>query len=147
MIRTATKADLPRLNDGAQEFYASSRFLSGFDLKRFCSVWESWIGNGIGTIFLLDDGEKIQGALGGLLYPDAYSPSLVATEMFWFVREDSRGKGLELYRAFEGWAKEKQADQIRMVHLLDSMPEKLEIVYKRLGFVPAETHYVKEITR
>ena len=80
-----------------------------------------------------------------MLYPDLYSGDLIATEFFWFVRAEVRGQGLKLYYAFEAWARARHCAQIRMVHLLDLMPERLAKVYRRLGYEPAETHYVKEL--
>lgn len=138
--------DLPRLEPIAREFYAASRFLKRFDISLFCRAWETLLANGTGGIYLLVDGAgEIAGTIGGVVYPDLYSGALVATEFFWFVREGCRGKGIELYKSFEQWARARGCAEIRMVHLLDSMSEKLERVYRRLGFEPAETHYVKEI--
>jgi GNAT superfamily N-acetyltransferase len=128
------------------EFHAAFRFLKRFELEMFVRSWTALIESGAGIIFLLSSETRIAGALGGIAYPDLYSGDLIATEFFWFVREGSRGGGLKLYRAFEQWARDRQCSQIRMVHLLDSMPEKLSRVYKHLGFVPAETHYVKALT-
>jgi GNAT superfamily N-acetyltransferase len=145
-ITPARAEDLPRLEPIAREFYASSRFLKRFDISLFCQAWEALLRNGTGVIYLLIDGAgEITGTIGGVAYPDLYSGALVATEFFWFVREGCRGKGIELYKSFERWAREKQCVEIRMVHLLDSMPEKLERVYRSLGFSPTEKHYAKEL--
>jgi GNAT superfamily N-acetyltransferase len=128
----------------AREFYAASRFLRTFDLARFTAMWTGLLASGAGAIFVLDDGE-IRGAIGGVAYPDIYSGELTATEFFWFVSEAHRGGGIRLYRAFERWAKAKGCARIRMVHLMDSMPEKLQTVYERLGFEAAEVHYSKDL--
>lgn len=146
VIREAHIEDLSRLGACAEAFYAASKFLKRFDLERFVAAWTALIEGGSGGVFLLvEDSGEIAGTLGGVVYPDLYSGDLVATEFFWFVREGCRGKGLALYKAFEEWARARDCGEIRMVHLLDLMPEKLERVYRRLGFVPAEVHYVKEL--
>jgi GNAT superfamily N-acetyltransferase len=136
--------DLVKLLPLASEFYASSKFLKRFDEQRFIALWTELINNA-GVIFLLEQDRIVTGALGGALYPDAYSSDLVATEFFWFVTESARGGrgGIALYRSFEDWARDRGAAEIRMVHLLDSMPEKLERVYKHFGFQPVEVHFVK----
>ncbi|HSW48631.1 MAG TPA: GNAT family N-acetyltransferase [Bryobacteraceae bacterium] len=144
-IRQATAADLPRMGGCAREFYASSRFLQGFDLDRFCAVWTELLANGTGVIFLLEDGGEVVGALGGVAYPDINSGELIATEFFWFIRDGARGQGLRLYRLFESWARERGCRQIRMVHLADLMPDKLDRVYRHLGFEPIEIHWAKEL--
>lgn len=91
-----------------------------------------------------DDG-LINGALGGLIHRDLYGERLIVEEMFWFMRPDTRGGGVRVYRAFESWAKARGAVSIQMVHLLDSMPEKVERFYKAIGFKAAEVRYIKAL--
>lgn len=143
MIRQAIIEDLPRLHECAKEFYASSEFLERFELGRFTSNWAQWIAAGLGAVFIAEEKGEVLGTIGGLMYPDPYSGDRIATEMFWIVRKEKRGPGLKLYRAFEAWARANHCDQIRMVHLLDSMPEKLERVYTHLGYKAAEVVYTK----
>jgi GNAT superfamily N-acetyltransferase len=142
-IRAAKVEDLPRLVRLAEQFYASSRFLQGFKLERFCATWSQLIESGVGGICLAEDGGDLVGALGGVAYPDPNSGDLVATEFFWFVDPHRRGCGLRLYREFEAWARRLGCSQIRMVHLVDSMPDQLERLYTRLGYEKAEVHFVK----
>jgi GNAT superfamily N-acetyltransferase len=145
-IAKATMHDLSKLQNCAQRFYASSRFLTKFDMARFVKIWAGLLESESGVIFLLlDNGQNAVGALGGVAYPDIYSGEMIASEMYWFVMPEYRGGGIRLYRAFEEWAKEQECLQVRMVHLLDSMPEKLERVYRHFGFTPAEVHYVKDL--
>jgi GNAT superfamily N-acetyltransferase len=141
----ATVADIPELYGLAARFYAESNLLGTFDAEMFRANWERILRENVGAIFLLKSGNWLAGALGGVVYPDMYQDRLVATEFFWFVKPESRGSGLRLYDAFEKWAKERGCQQIRMVHLLDVMPERVSQIYLRLGFTPAEVHYIKEI--
>jgi hypothetical protein len=145
-VREADIEDLSRLAPLAREFYASSRFLGSFDLDRFVACWTALFETGAGQIFLLEDGTgEVAGTIGGMIYPEPYSGELIATEFFWYVRLGSRGEGMKLYCAFEHWARDRKCSQIRMVHLLDSMPEKLARAYRHLGYTPAEVHYLKEL--
>lgn len=145
MIRQATAADLPLMESCALEFYRASRFLRNFDIEHFRHSWEMLLSNGSGVIFLYLDHDEIRGALGGVAYPDVNSGELTAVEFFWFISPSARGGGLKLYRAFEEWAREKQCRVIRMAHLADSMPEKMERVYQHLGFEVSEVHWTKEL--
>lgn len=146
IIRTATVDDLKNMGECAEQFYASSRFLKNFNLDRFCAVWADLITKGVGVIFgLFDDVGKVCGAIGGVVSPDLYSGEPIAHEFYWFVLEGYRGKGIQMYRAFEAWARERECTQIQMVHLTDSMAEQLGHVYERLGFVQAEVRYTKEL--
>lgn len=146
-IRPAVVEDLPRMAECARQFYASSKFLKRFELERFCSAWQGFIESGAGVIIgLFDEDGTVRGAIGGLAFPDLYSGDLQATEFFWFVMEGSRGHGMKLLREFEKWAHLKGCTCLRMAHLSDSMPAKLEHVYGRLGYVLAEKQYVKELS-
>lgn len=144
-IKPATVADLASCGPAAREFYASSKHLKAFDLERFCSAWKNLLESGVGTIFLLWHEGAIVGAIGGVVYPEMYSDAMVAQEFFWFVSPKHRGQGADLYRAFEQWARENGATEIRMGFLHDSMPERLTVVYKRWGFQPIETNWAKEL--
>ena len=141
-----TPDELQDLEPGAKEFYASSKHLKGFDLAKFVGMWTQLITSGTGVIFAMRDDEgQVQGAISGVIYPEPYSEGLVATEFFWFVRPQHRGKGLDLYYRLEQWAKEKQASQIRMAHLCDLMPDGLKWLYGELGFEPIEILYAKDL--
>jgi len=145
VIRQATPGDLPRLATCAQEFYASSKHLTNFKLERFVNFWTSIIQEGIGVVFVFEKDGELQGALGGMRSADLYSGTSYSQELFWFVRECYRGAGLQLYRAFEKWSREQGCNEIRMIHLSDSMPERLARVYNYLGFEIIETHYSKTL--
>lgn len=148
-IRQAELDDLPKLAAGAAEFYAASEFLTSFDIGRFCELWASLIGGDgpVTGVILIEEGEDglINGALGGMVHRDIYGEALIAEELFWFMRPDTRGGGVRVYRAFEAWAKARGAVSMQMVHLLDSMPAKVARFYHAVGFKAAETRYIKSL--
>ncbi len=129
----------------AREFYAASAHLGAFDMQKFIATWEPVLTSGSGVIFMMAEGDSIEGVLGGIRHLDLYSSEAYATELFWFIRRESRGNGLKLYKAFEKWAASVKCDQIRMAFLHDSMPEKLRNLYNRLGFTPIESIYTKRL--
>jgi GNAT superfamily N-acetyltransferase len=146
-IKPLCRFRLRVLKAGAEEFYASSKALRKFDIDKFVSFWKDVIEKEMGVIFVAedDDGETI-GAIGAMIHREPYSDEVTVHEFFWFVRPDHRGfAGIRLYRELEKWAKAKNANIIRMVHLTDSMPEKLSRFYTGLGFTPVETVYSKEV--
>lgn len=146
MIRQVEISDLDKLEDAAREFYAASRFLGEFSLARFCELWTQLLESGAGVIFAdYLDGE-IMGTIGGFVHRELYGEELIAEEFFWFVREGARGTGVALYRRFERWARERGAARIQMVHLFDSMPEKVAKFYLHTGFEPVEMRYQKALT-
>jgi hypothetical protein len=145
IIRKAAVDDLPRLEALTQEFSSASKHIRGFHFDRFCDVWTTLLPSETGVVYLLCEGPAIYGLLGGVIYPDIYSRDLVATEFFWFVTSKHRGRGLELYCAFEAWAREKGARYIRMAYLCDLMPEGMKFLYEELGFEAIEVSYGKEL--
>jgi GNAT superfamily N-acetyltransferase len=145
VIRRATVYDLDRLIPLAEEFYSASKSLGNFKPYIFIAIWTSLMSGGIGTVFIAESENGIEGTLGATLVCNGYDDGSVAEERFWFVRKESRGVGLDLYRAFERWAKEQGASEIQMVHLLDSMPEKLERFYRTEGYRPIETRWTRNL--
>ena len=141
MIREAKIDDIGKLSFLASEFMGETKFLK-VDDDVFFKTWENLINLGIGTIFIIDD---FHGALGAVAYPDPNNGEMMATEMFWIVAKEHRGKGLLLLERYEQWAKEKGCTKAIMVHLKDSMPERLKALYGRSGYEEMETHYIKEL--
>lgn len=144
MIREATAEDLPRLKDLAEEFCRTTKFLRDFDFGKFCASWKQLI-SGPGVIFLAESTRGLDGCICGVAYPDILSGKLVASEFSWFVASAARGQGLRLYYAFYAWAQARGCNEIRMVALADSMAERLDAIYKRLGFELIERHYGKSL--
>jgi GNAT superfamily N-acetyltransferase len=133
------------MEEAARAFYRSSRFLGKFNTDRFCEVWRGLLDLGAGAIFAADSDGEIVGAIGGLVHREIYGDRIIAEEFFWFVRPEFRGAGVRLYRRFEQWAREQGAREIQMVHLFDSMPEKVARFYLHSGFEPVEMRYVKPL--
>ena len=146
-IRQAKTSELEAVADLAGEFYSSTRFLRVFDKARFVQLWTGFIEAGTGVIFAIYDGDKVGGAIAGIIYPEAYSGEDIAQEFFWFIRSEYRGtiRSIKLYHEFEAWAREKGASEVRMGHLADLMPDSVASFYRRLGFEEVETNYVKRL--
>uniref|UniRef100_A0A6H1ZL20 Putative acetyltransferase n=1 Tax=viral metagenome TaxID=1070528 RepID=A0A6H1ZL20_9ZZZZ len=141
MISKAVKKDLKKLIGMATRFAGSSKF-TRFNPEIFVQTWENLFDMGIGVIFIFDD---FKGMLGAIKYPDPNSGEMTATEMFWWVDPEYRGKGNRLLTEYEKWANENDCSRAIMVHLSDIMPEKLKAFYNRKGYIEMETHFVKEI--
>lgn len=130
----------------AREFASYQPLPLPFQENRFLSLWETLIGNDAGVIYVLYVDREPQGFIGGFKYEEPYTGTKLAQENYWFVRPGYRGNGMGLYWAFEKWAKEQGCHQIRMAHLVNSMPERMKFVYEqRLGFREMETHFSKDL--
>ncbi len=144
MIRELAISEVDSLIPLAREFYSTSRFLGVFDIEKFRQIWTQLLSSG-GVIFVDDRDGVPAGVIGGFLHSELYGSSLLAEEMFWLVAKERRGRGIALYRAFEAWARARGAESIQMVHLSDSLPEKLEAFYLKMGFEQVETRYSKRL--
>jgi len=148
IIRKMDISEIAKCTDGAREFFAESDTFRGeFNILTFTETWKNLYDLDIGCFFILVDNEgSVQGGIGGLLYPDYITGIMAATEMFWYVRKPYRGKyGLALMNKYEQWAKEKGCKKVRMVHLIDLMPEKLRHFYELKGYHEIEITYEKEL--
>lgn len=129
-------------------FEQDSKFIK-VDLQYANDTYKDLIGRGVGQVFLLFDDEtgELAGGLGCIKAPDLHSGEMMAIETFWYVRPECRARmmGMDLLFAFEQWAKDEGCKRIAMIHLADSSPDRLERLYRSLGYQLAEKHYVKEV--
>lgn len=119
------------------------------DLNKVRSTWvNTWYGlisHEVGKIFALKQNNKIIGAIGFIISPSLEDGVSTCTEAFWYVDEKYRGKGLSLLLHLQKYAKAQGAERMMMIHLSNSMPEKLKALYERLGYKEVETIYMKEL--
>ncbi len=146
-IREVAIAELGALAAGAAEFYRESEVLRVFHAHLFVGLWTGLIASSSGVIFALFDGARVAGAIAGVAHPEPYSGELIAQEFFWFVSKEYRGTvaSVRLYKLLEAWCRQKACAELRMVHLMDSMPEKLAAFYERMGYSKVETLYAKRL--
>lgn len=145
-IRPISMDELKSVRGLADEFHrVAYREPINWDL--FLAFWLSILSNGAGVLLVGEVEGVPVGAIGGMWYPDPYSGRTIAMEFFWYVRPEHRGYGTKLLNAFEEWAAGVPADEVRMVHLQHSMPEKLAVLYRRRGYAPIETHWGKRMNQ
>ena len=148
-IKRATVVDLEDLDlySMGVMFYTQSKLPGTFNPAFFKSIWTTFIEQDLGAMFmLLDDQQKLMGVIGGLKHPDPYNGDLVAQEMFWFVHPAHKSKGaVELYNAFEGWAKEIGAKRLCMACVCNSHMKAVRKFYERKGYRPVDVSYFKNL--
>ena len=80
------------------------------------------------------------GVIGGVIVPAWCAPQWrIAVELFWWAGRD----GLALLRAFETWAHEAGAQEIRM-STLTALP-RADGILRRKGYAATETSHAKVI--
>lgn len=144
-IRTATPDDVFDILILAKEFSKEAPKSHKWNKDKTEQFILSALQNTNMTIFVIDVGGEIEGALVGLLSELYMSHTVQATELAWFVSKNYRGKpaSIRLMKAFEKWAKERGADQVGMGDIEGI--SSLENLYNRLGYERAETVYLKEL--
>lgn len=147
MIRELTPNDLEKASELGSKFWEEGHLPGEFKREVFVKNWETLFTIGMGTILGLfgDDGEPV-GYLGLIFAPDLNSGDVTATEAFWYVDPTKRGNGLKLLKAMEELAIKKGCKRLTMVHLNNLHPEQLGNLYRRWGYTPVETHYIKTLS-
>lgn len=134
-VRPAAPGDIPALVDMCQAFHAASGMPFEFDRDAMAEVLDRLIASDEATVLMTD-----RGVIGGMLNRGYCSRSYVyAVEMFWW----SQGDGLALLRAFEEWAQQAGANEIRMTSLA-ALP-RADRILRHVVYSPAEISYSKVI--
>jgi hypothetical protein len=75
-----------------------------------------------------------------------FAPVKVATEVVWWIEPEYRGTvASDMLAAYEAWAREQSASFVGMA-ALEAAP-RAGVIYRRRGYVPAETHYIKALPK
>lgn len=135
MIREATEADIPRLLGFARRFHEAAQQPFGFD-EAATDAFIAGLIEQPHSVVLIGDA----GMIGGALVPAYCQPAWVmAVELAWWAERD----GLRLLRAFEEWATDNAASEVRMTSLA-ALP-RADAILRRKGYGAAEISYRKVI--
>lgn len=124
---------------------------SPHDIRFNRDYWRAWLHEIIKqpdlyTVILGVEDGKMVGIIVGQLYfsHPLVQFSKIATELFWYVEPDYRGKNsFGLMDKYEEWAREVGATHITMSLLNNEYKEKLDRIYQAKGYKPLETQYMK----
>ncbi len=97
------------------------------------------------AVWVVEHENEIVGTAAITLFPLFFNPQkLVAQELFWYIREDKRGGiGIRLLNEMTDWAEQKEADYLFMIGLENEDKEMIDGLYKRMGFNPLESTYMR----
>jgi hypothetical protein len=146
MIRQATKADIPALVKIGQRFAEYYPCKAKYNEAGVADSFAVIIDTGV-ILVAVKDG-VITGGVAGVLCPLWYSPeTIIAQELAWWMEpEHRRGvDGIKILKAFEGWAKEKNATLISISDLQIDGQYPIGILVERLGYKLTERTHIKEV--
>ena len=132
-MRRAELADIPQLMPFARAFHAQAAIGPAFDPDTVQGFLSGMI-EGQSSVVLLTD----HGSIGGVIVPAYCDPTWkIAVELFWWAEKG----GLTLLTAFEKWAADMGANEVRMTSLA-SLP-RADRVLRLKDYQPAEISYQK----
>lgn len=143
IIRRFEDKDCNAVIDLTQRFHAESLKEYGsvidvkFLIKLFHEVKE--------TSFLVEEEKKVTGLLAGKVVTDLLSEEKTYAEIMWFMRKEKRQHGIRLLRFVEKWVRDQGIKRMMMVHMGNSKSDKLSDFYRRIGYIPMEIHYIKQL--
>ena len=100
--------------------------------------------NANGAFLLIVDG-KCEGLLFGVQTKSLLNDSQMFQEIIWYVNKPFRRYGVNLLREVENRLKLSGVSTMIMAVMENSKTEKIKSFYKRLGYKPMETHFVRTL--
>lgn len=146
IVRRALPCDKGRLLVMARAFHAASGTPLPFSAAAASLVADAAMADPDRLCLVLADaGGTARGALLALAGDHHFSPVRIASEIMWWIDPDYRGRAAgDMIAAYEQWAAERGCDFIHMAGL--GGDPAVSALYRRRGYQPAETHFMKPIT-
>lgn len=142
-IRPVVADDYPAIMELIAEFAEESlseygTYLDSEQLqKTYDLLWR--------TSFAAVVGGKVVGVIAGRIVEDICSKLPVYEEIVWYVQKSHRKYGILLMRRIEDWCHQQNIKRLTMSCMHNSQTDKLFSLYERLGFLPMETRFIKEL--
>ena len=140
-IVTMSKKDIPVVLLYATEF--GQGIDEEVNTDHYRKQWERFFDSGIGVMWGLSCDGVIVGGIGGIIAPDLHSGKATLIELFWYVSPAHRKHGLKLFNEMEKYANDHNL-RWAMIHMENSMPDKLKEFYRKQGFRLLETHWIRD---
>lgn len=93
------------------------------------------------AVFVIDD-DGLQGLVVGGVIPSWWYFGWAAMQYMIYIKPDHRGNGRKLVLAFEEWA--KSFPRVKQI-IAGIENDRAGVLYKRAGYEPRITNYVKEV--
>lgn len=144
-VREVRATDWPVISELGECFYREAPELGEFDGGIFTANWTQWLDMGMAIALVLEIDGTVRGFIGALVAPEACCSRIQAQELAWFVHPEFRGQGLRLLKKLEIECFDRGCSTLAMIALRSLNAEKLDRLYRRMGYTPIETVYRKSI--
>ena len=148
MIRQAKSEDIDRMIAFAKGFWDQTTYAESveYDIDTMVDTTKAMIDTDV-VLYAEDEGE-IVGLLSIMISPFPMNRNIKsAVEWGFYVHEQYRsgGLGVKLLECAEAMLKERGVKFFTMIALENLKPKAVGRFYRRLGFAPEETCYMKEL--
>ena len=136
-IREATSEDFEELEKLGREMHEESSYSSlAFSPERLRQVFSLYLRDPNKIVLLGVVNGETCGLYAGYLTPYYFSNDLVANDIAWFVTKKRRGSslGLRLLSAFESWALDRGASEVRIGYSTDINPSAFDSLMRKRGY-------------
>lgn len=101
----------------------------------------------VDSSFVAEKNGELVGIIAGKIINFPFSVDKIYQEAIWFVCKEYRSFGLRLMNRLTEWCKEQDIKFLVTSRMINLQSDKLDVVYKHLGFVPYEVNYIKNISQ
>lgn len=137
MIRNATLEDMPRILELAREMHLESRFAQyEFSDFRLQHTMTDIINSETGIAIVFEQDGEIIGGIAAYVFAQYFGYTLAAQDLVFFITKEARGGSayLKIMKEYIKQAKEKGAEDILIGVSAGIKTEKIDALYKRMGF-------------
>jgi N-acetylglutamate synthase-like GNAT family acetyltransferase len=145
IIRSATKADIEGAIDLLKEFQDES--LAEYGMMIDAGLAKKTCLDYVDTSLVLECEGKVVGVIAGMITSIPTCAGKIYQEAVWFVSKPYRKYGIRLLKTLEENCIAQGITHIIMAHMMNSKSDKLDIFYRKSGFMPFEVHYIKSLIR
>lgn len=142
-IRPGKEGDIEKALPIIQRFHEEALEGFGFfgDVEKITEIAKKCIDN----CLVIEQRGCIVGIIAGMVVTAVTDKELMFHEFIWYTLPAYRHMGIKLYRAMEKRCRDAGIKRMLMVRMCNGIGERIDKVYKRLGYNPIEIHYTKEI--
>lgn len=97
------------------------------------------------SFFLVNEEGRPVGMIAGMIVECITNGKPCLQEVVWYVNEQYRSNGHKLLKEMESCAKHLGCSSVVMGLMCNSQQDRLDRVYRRLGYKPFEVQYIKEL--
>lgn len=122
-----------------RESHQAAGFEFPFSAPHADGLFRHHVENGV----VLVVGEPVRGVLMSMCFEHPFGAGKWAKETVWYISPSARGRAaLAMLDAYEAWAREEGCCTVGMASLASNDVSK---IYRRRGYAPAETHFLKQL--